>query len=414
MMCKKMSCTLMLVVAMSVSAVAFAAGVPKKVEPVKVINNKADQIKIALSFKTGLGYDSNAFNSPNKTYVDYAAIPTGSNPTVTARARSGFFVPYNAEFEAEKRIDRKLLVVGSTIVDGNYYLGGLGNANEFNLALNGGVEFALANWSATDIQLYAGAIVERHNKMYVDHDTGASKTNSGGIDVSNRYNFSSKGVEAKCKQDFGNFAYTIKGKRLINDYPNPVVVAQMDNTFSSLGVDTELNLREGTKLKLSAEHSTRNYSFSHARKSNGVYSTATTPLLSYTYNDYGVTVRQRMSGELVAYLDYDYSKRIDGYVNYNNYNLQRFGGRVLYEQDQLKGKLSLHHWNRDYPNAFAYDVAGQPGKVYSGNDLKLKAEFALAKTLSLWAEAIHTLQNSSDLRYDYNQNQIMAGVNWDL
>jgi hypothetical protein len=104
---------------------------------------------------------------------------------------------------------------------------------------------------------------------------------------------------------------------------------------------------------------------------------------------------------------------VDGYVNYNDYKAHRYGGRVLYEQGPLKGKLSLHHWQRDYPHAFAFDVAGQAGKVYSGNDLRFKAEYAHTKALSFWAEAIHTMQNSTDLRYDYARNQIMAGVSWE-
>jgi hypothetical protein len=172
-------------------------------------------------------------------------------------------------------------------------------------------------------------------------------------------------------------------------------------------------LKGGTKINLSATHSIRDYSDRHARSANGIYSNAN-PLLKYTHDDLGLSLRDRISQAWLYYVDYDYSQRADGYVNYNDYKSHRIGGRVLYEQGQLKGRVSLHHWKRDYRNAFAYDVTGQPRKNYNGNDLRVKVEFAPTRQLSYWTEAIIETQDSSDKRYAYDRKQLMAGVRWDM
>jgi hypothetical protein len=357
-----------------------------------------------------MGYDSNAHQAPRNAYVDYAVGAT-QNTTVSPQAKSGFFVPYKARVEAEKRHEMDGRLVGSATVDGRFYQGQI-KADEFNLAMRGGSAFDIGKVDSKRTA-YAGAVYEQHRQVYVDHDSGASKTTAGGGDISARYNYTSIGLEGEYKHDMGSIDYAVKGKYLMNDYPDPVVVSQEDNTFVSVGGEIDYLVRASTKLKFSAARSTREYSDRHARNANGVYSSTANPLLKYTYNDLGVTLRNRVSSLWAFYLDYDYSQRIDGYVNYSDYNSHSYGGRLTFEEDLLKGRVSLHHWKRDYPHAFAFDVAGRAGKVYSGNDLKFKAEFVETKQLSFWAEAIITMQNSTDLRYDYDRKQIMAGVSWE-
>ncbi|MBI5006764.1 MAG: hypothetical protein HZB95_06520 [Nitrosomonadales bacterium] len=362
--------------------------------------------------ESGLGYDSNAFQAPRNAYFDYAVGAT-QNTTVVPQAKSGFFVPYKAKVEAGKRHEMNGRLVGSATVDGRFYAGGLGNADEFNLETKGGMTFELGGTAKRDKKAYAGLVLEKHNQVYVDHDSGASKVTAGGSNISNRYNYTSTGVEGEFKDDSGTVDYSIKGQYLTNDYDDPVAVSQMDHDYFRLGGEADLEVKAGTKLKFSAAYSTRDYAERRARQANGVYAAAN-PVLKYTYNDLGVTLRNRMNGEMVVYVDYDYSQRTDNYVNYGDYKAHRIGGRVLYEQGQLSGRVSLHHWKRDYPHAFAYDVAGQPAKNYSGNDLVIKAAYVQTKQLSFWAEAIIETQDSSDKRYAYDRKQLMAGARWDM
>lgn len=456
-MCRKMIFhPALLMIALIVPTMAFAAGTPKKIEPIKVNKPnqakaapikpesaktdpvkteqtktdsveidqakidqakidpvKIDQSKVKWSIETGMGYDSNAFNAPNKTYIDYAAIPTGSNPTVVPIAKSGFFIPYKARVEAEKRHDKNGNLLASASISGRFYSGSLSKADELNFAASGGATFDLHENKNPKRMVYAGAIYEQHQQMYVDNDSGASKTTTGGSDISGRYNYSSIGLEGEYKHEMGRIDYAIKGKYLTNDYSDPIVVSQLDHNYLSIGGDVDYLVREDTKLNFSIARSTRAYSDRHARRADGVYSSTNNPLLKYTYNDIGVTLRNRASSDWLFYLDYDYSQRMDGFVNYNDYKSHRYGGRLMYEHGALKGRVSLHQWKRDYPHAFAYDVAGQPAKTYNGSDLRAKAEFAQTKALSFWAEAVLDVQDSSDLRYAYDRKQLIAGVKWE-
>ncbi|MFZ5523098.1 MAG: hypothetical protein ACOY9D_03305 [Pseudomonadota bacterium] len=397
----------MFVAAMMLSAMASAATAPK-----------AERGDITWSAATGLGYDSNAFQAPSAPYYDYyagklLALPPASTPLVTPQRKSGFFVPYEIKAELAKIRDQGSRLLGSAAADGSFYLGGISNANEYNVRLQGGIEYVMAREEKSEDTLYVGGLFGKHHQVYVDHDSGTSKsTTISGTDISGRYNYVNYGVEAKYKNRTGGFAYGFIGQYMLNEYEDPLVVSQQDHSYYRLGADASITVAPATRLELTYDHSARDYSDKHALDAQGTYSTANNPLLGYAYNSFGATLRNQISPGWLLYLDYDHNTRTDSYVGYNDYKLNRYGARLLYAKGALKTRLAFHHWTRDYPNAFAFDVAGQPAKTYSGNDLKLKAELEQTKNSALWAELIYKAQNTTDLRYDYVRNQIMAGMSW--
>lgn len=364
------------------------------------------------SAETGFGYDSNAYNAPRSAYMDYAVGAT-QNQVVVPQAKSGFFVPYMAKLEAGMRQDRNTRMTGSAVLSGRKYLGGLNSADEYNLDGKGGLTFDLSNAGKLQKEVYVGLILENHKQSYVDHDSGAPKVTAGGSNISNRYNYTSFGFEGELKEELEAFDYSINGQFLQNNYDDPLAVSKLDHAYTALDGKLDYKLKNGTKLKFSVGYSIRDYSARRARDANGV-SAAANPMLKYAYNDFGVSLRDRLSKEWVYYIDYDYSQRTDSFVNYNDYQSHRVGGRVLYEQGPLKGRVSLHYWRRDYQNAFAFDVAGQPRKTYSGTDIRLKAEMAQPGNMSYWAELMLDSQTSSDKRFAYGRNQLMGGVRWDM
>lgn len=372
---------------------------------------ESDQFNLSWQAETGLGYDSNVFRAHDSAYVDYAAIPTGSNPTVVPKMSSGFFVPYKAGVEVTKRHELQGEFVGSTTASGRFYSGGLNKADELKLQAKGGSEFDLGK-NGSKHKAYLGVLYELQRKAYVDHDSGAEKTTSAGADISNRYNFTAVGLEAEYRNKVGRFDYEVSTKYQNRDYDDPIAVSQLDHIYFMLGIDIDYSLSDAFELQFSGAHSTRNYSDRHAHSANGVYSSAN-PLLSYTYGDAGISLKSQQWEDWTYFLDYKRSQRKDGYVNYNDYTQQKAGGRVVYGKGNLKGRAALHFWKRDYPHAYAYDIAGQPAMTYSGSDLKLKAEYAQTRALSYWVEAVIDNQDSSDLRYDFKRKQIMAGVSWE-
>lgn len=369
----------------------------------------AGQSSFSWSAATGLGYDSNAYRAPRAAYTDYApATPVAVVPQV----KSGYFIPYEVAMNAGKN-HQGGRVLGSASMDGSSYLGAdLGNANAYHLGVRGGYEHVLTRKEKLENTFYMGALFEKHKQVYVDHDTGVSKTTTlSGTDISGRYNYTSIGVEAKYKHKLGRIDYGFSGQYVLNDYEDPVVVSQEDHGYYKLGVDASVPITAQTKLELSLDHSARDYSSRHSRDALGTLSNAN-PLLLYTSDALGITLRNRISSGWLLYLDYDHTQRTDGYVGYGDYRENRYGARLIYEQGRLKTRLALHHWGRDYPHGFAFDDAAQGPKTYSGNDLKFKAELEQTKHTALWTELIYKVQNTTDLRYDYVRAQIMAGVSW--
>ncbi|MBI3478814.1 MAG: hypothetical protein HY016_00405 [Nitrosomonadales bacterium] len=365
-------------------------------------------------FSAGLGYDGNAYRAQRAPFVDYAARPIGLNPTIVPQKQSGFFVPYKMKVAAEKEHGQDIRWLGSAAADGSFYpRDSLSNANQYNVRLLGGSEFIMGRKEKLEDTLYVGALLRKHRQVYVDHASGANKTTSTGADISNRYNYFAIGGEAKYKHKTGEINYGLDGKYVAYDYEDPIAVSQLDNTYYSVGGNVHVPVAAKAKLNVFLRHAARNYSFRHALDAQGVYSSINNPLRLYTYNKFGLKLRNRLSSEWVLYLDADQSRRADAFVGYGDYTENKYGIRLLYEQGNFKSRVSVHHWGRDYPNGFAFDVAGQGPKTYSGNILKFKAELERGKNSSLWSEFDYKAQNTTDLRYDYARSQIIAGMSWE-
>lgn len=393
------------IIAMTLPAMAAAATV-----------SNADSGNIKWSASTGLGYDSNAFQAPRAPYIDYYAgklNPVYLTQPMVPQRKSGIFIPYEIKAELAKSRGQDSRLIGSVAANGSYYLGGLSNANEYNVRLHGGTEYVIAREGKAENTLYVGPLLGIHRQVYVDHDSGSSKTTTvSGTDISGRYNYMNYGVEARYKHKIGGIAYGFNGQYVLNDYEAVAAVAQLDHSYYSLGADASVPVTDQTKLELSYDHSARDYSNKHALDALGNYSSANNPLLSYSYNSFGATLRNQISPGWLLYLDYDHNTRADGFVGYDDYKENRYGARLLYSQGSLKTRLAFHHWGRDYPNGFAFDVPAQGAKTYSGNVLKFKAELEQTKNAAYWAELVYKSQSTTDLRYDYVRTQIMAGMNW--
>ncbi|MFZ2542128.1 MAG: hypothetical protein WAW75_10220 [Gallionella sp.] len=363
----------------------------------------AEQSTFNWTAMTGLGYDNNVFRAPRAAYTD---LSLGVPAVVIPQRKSGVFVPYEIKVDATKNRDYDSRLIGSAALDGSFYLGnGLASANQYGLTGSGGYEYVLARNEKSADTLYIGALVGTHKREYVDHDTGLGKT------AFNRYNFLRFGVEAAYKSRAGILDYGLSGEYLLNDYEAPVTGSELDNSYLKLGAEVDVPISPMSKLNVAFNHSIRDYSNLRSRDNTGLSSVAN-PLLVYTYNDISFTLHNRISPDWLLYLDYDHTNRTDGTVGYNDYAKNRYGARALYGQGRIKARLSLHHWTRDYPSAFAFDVAAGGRKTYSGNDLKIKAEYEQTKNSALWTELLYKSQNTTDLRYDYVSSQFMAGMSW--
>lgn len=367
---------------------------------------------VSLEAKIGLGYDSNVYEAPNAAYVDYAAI--GGPQNVTPVRHSGLFIPIGfkaaysgelqpaARFLASYRFDRK-----------DYLKSENDNAGEWTHKLKAGMEFIFGKKGRREDTLSFGPFLTMHKETYYDHDTGSDKLTTAGEDVEERYSYDGMGVEAVYRSRTTAMQFGLHAEYESRDYDDPVAVSQYDNTRTIVGGEVEIPIARPIELELGYEWSAVDYDDRHARNALGQLF-ASAPLLRYTYNRYGVSLRGRMSKDAVVYLDYDRTDRTDEHVGYNDYEKDEYGIRIIYTGIQdTKLRIKLSSWKRDYPNAFAFDKAGQPQKKYDGIDALVKGEYKLTKAWVVWAEYKSEKQNSTDLRYDYDKYQTLVGVSWE-
>lgn len=78
--------------------------------------------------------------------------------------------------------------------------------------LSGGSEYVLAGKEKSLRTLYVGALLEGHEKVYVDHESGSGKTTTmTGTGIAGRSSYKSIGVEAKYRHRIGDIDYGLNG-----------------------------------------------------------------------------------------------------------------------------------------------------------------------------------------------------------
>ncbi len=398
-----------LILALSLSFAAASSMAAEAAASPKAREEKQAEGASGLSFsaEAGLGYDSNVYKTPGGPYVDFAQ--TG-NPTVNPTKKTGIFAPLEVNAGYLHPLWRTVNLITEYKFDGNFYFdSALENADEYDHSLSLGPEFALSKKGPAGGTLYTGVFAGYHKQIYYDRDDGASKV-SGTTDISDRYTYSNRGVEFAYKNELYALEYDVYGSFESRDYEDPAAVSQYDHDYSVLGAALHYKIAQPTKLTVGYGYSSRDYDERPSRDLNGSALTSN-PRLEYTYHTFDVTLRQRITGDLVGYADYTRETRKDEFAGYNDYTLGRYKVRAIYTPtESLRLRLAASYWERDYKRAFAFDNPVSGEKKYDGISLDAKAEYSQSEHLRLWAEVNYDDQNTTDKRYEYDRYQAMAGV----
>jgi hypothetical protein len=354
----------------------------------------------------GIGYDSNAYLAPSKSYDDYSS---GVLVPVDPVIHSGFFIPLSVKAKYSTNLNAKNRFLTAFKLNADIYPEtDTDKADEYSGTLKAGMELVLGKKEWREDTLYVGPFIGFHRETYVNRDDGVE--GAGG----DRYDYTSIGLEAKYEKRNASLPYRIHAEIEDRNYPDPVGTVQQDHTYYELGADVDVPLDKRSKANLSYAYYVKDYTDRHARELNTTFSTTT---LVYQYHDFGITLRSKLAYWLVVYLDYDYIIRNDDYVGYHDYTKNEYRIRIITREGKgTKVQAWFTYWDRDYPNAYAYDniVVVQIPKEYDGIEALVKGDFALDKHWGLWAEYKYWNQNSTDLRYDYDRYQVMAGVKWEM
>ncbi|MGD8939205.1 MAG: hypothetical protein PVJ72_07490 [Gammaproteobacteria bacterium] len=415
------------VVVLVLSSYAHAASVGKSENSDK----GALKTGLQLDVTVGLGYDSNIYRAPSDAYINYADpcnINTEPNCVVGVNDKtykhiepsiqSGTLIPAELNLDFIKGISDQNYLVTSYKFDGELYTdSAYDNANNYAHKIRLGDEYVFDNVGRKTHSIYVGGLLEHKKRLYLDRDTGEEQTSSGGLDVSNRYTYDAIGVEAEYKNRISEIQYNIDLKFSERDYEDPVAVSQYDHTYFLLGGDVKYQIAKPTKLTLGYKYYTYDYDERPSRNEDGRLTTnrQPNPPREYEYNKFDITLRHRINNAWLTYLDYERKTRTDKYVGYDNYTKDLFKVRVHYEINKNnKIKLSYAYWERDYPNAFAFDNREVGiAKQYDGTDLNVSATTKLDKNKAIVVDFEYVDENTTDLRYDYDRYRAFVSFQWE-
>lgn len=385
----------------------FASSQASAAAPADKDASRSDNKKSGLSVavEAGLGYDSNVFLTPDNQYVNPV---TGR--TVTTDKQAGFFIPLGIDAKYLRPLGNSARLLSDFSFDGHIYEPDVDNANLYDVKFSLGPEFSISK----DSSLYAGMILGYHKEIYYDRDDGQNEVSSvSATDISDRYTYSNAGVELSYRHELGKVGYEVFGSIEKRDYEDPIVVSQYDHDYLKFGGSVDYDLAASTKVSAGYRYSIRDYNDRQARDLNG--NLVANQQLEYTYHTIDLVLKQRVNKSLVVYVDYSRQERKDEFLGYNDYSQNRYKVWGTYKAtDDLKVKMAVSYWDREYDRAFAFDDSLGGKKDYSGVTFDAGAEYGYSKSVAFWADLNYDSQDTTDKRYDYDRTQLSAGVKYEF
>lgn len=365
------------------------------------------KIETDIDVEVGQGFDSNIYRSPSDSYMDNSlTTPLMISPVV----ESGFYNPVTLKGEGDYVVTSESRIYLGYNFDAVRYLNDkYDNANQYENTISVGGRYYLNPGSRFEY-LDVGLEMSNQKRLYLDRDSGTNKASSAGVDVSDRYSYSSKGVILKFKQEKGRLDYSFGGKLIDRDYVDAIYISQMDHRFTELSAGLAYKLN--SKYSIYSDYSRQNYQYDE-RPSRDVQGTlsAANPALEYQIQSLDLGIKHRMNKKIKIATEYTYSTRDDLYVGYHDYVKHRVKVKFRYAYNKkIDFRGSAMIWNRDYPNAYAFDEPGQKQKTYDGTQLALSGSTELGQFTNLSLEMKYVDENSTDLRYDYERYQIVSTI----
>ena len=351
------------------------------------------------------GYDSNVYQAPGEPYTDYFA---DFYPEVNPQARSGQFLDLALDLRYQRPMGENDGLEARYDFNGRKHLAEELSAADVN---SHKLQLGWSHMGGRDSQTDLGLYLKKRQQAYVDHDLGGVKLIDG-TDVSNRYNYLGRGLVAKYGTSAGEMDWKVSAELETRDYEDPVVVSQYDQSRRGVQGDVRWKLSAPLSLRVNLGVARVDYDDRPAKNEKGE-AFSSHPRLSYTYQELGGTLRNRFSNGLIGYMDLTRTNRMDDYVHYNDYTEDQAKLRIrLKGGKDLRIRLVLQVWRRDYPNAYAFDNPYKGPLEYTGTKVGAKGNWELNRQFELMSQVDYTDQNSTDLRYQYQQFQVMAGVGY--
>lgn len=366
-------------------------------------------IESSLAGRVGLGYDSNAFLAPRRSYFDPFAAALA-----TPQRRSGIYFPLTLDGELAGGA-RRLQWVSSLNFQGDHYLAGeLKNADTYRTDLTTGARYLLRQEGKTQDWIRFGPTLSFNREVYVDRDSGQERTTTTTAEsLGDRNRYLRYGAEAELRLRTTPVRFTLRGRTSRYDYEEVPRLSSLDHRYSRLDLTAEYNLLPATTVGLDGSYYLRRFEDRPPRDLQGNL-VAAAPDRDYRFYGAGLNLEQRVNRNWKLILEYDLLQREDDFVGYHDYTYRRYQLRSRHRSAPGELDLRLARWKRDYPRAFAFDDPAFARLSYRAWEGEAEARRPLGGRWSLWGRYEFLRQQATDPRYTYDRHQFAVGLQAEL
>jgi len=357
----------------------------------------------------GFGSDDNVYRTPGDAYIDYRdpAQPVLVDPV----EQSGSFVPVRLgaiyqvnSFEHESFFARYRGF-------GRFYSGEeLRNADEYIQELAVGTEYRKTR-EKRDNRVYSAFTIAQRAETFYDPDDGASFIVDD-VDVGSRYNYLRYGPEISTRQAWNRFAFELRGKAQLWNYEDTEAVPEYDHEFFQVGASLQYRFTQTSMIRLLAEGSMRNFSDRPSFSLDG-RQLVTNPSVEYTYVDFGILARQRLTAGLWFGVKYLFTDRRDQYVGYYDYTRDGFGAEIHFEfGDNFTLDVEGLYRIYNFANAYAFHNPAIDRKTMETASGRIGIRYDMPWNLRLAGDFNYQEVASNDARIAYQRSMFMLSLEW--
>jgi len=361
--------------------------------------------------RIGFGTDSNAFRSPDQSYIDF---DDPALPVITPEVKSGAFMPVSLSAKYRVNAYTHEGFFGAYRLAGRYYQDKeLENANEYIHELSFGSEYRRRDEEANrEREVFSAFTVARHDEIYYDPDDGGARAVNG-VDISDRMNYVRYGPELMFRQSHEHLSVGFVAKGQLWNYDTVEPVPEYDHEYFLFGVNVQYQFSRASLLRLTIDKFSRRFGDRPSFELDGTQ-IAGAPTVRYDYIDVSLLARQRVFRSLWFGVEYQRRNREDRYLGYNDYTRDSYGGQINWHATERFNIVASGYYRLyDYSNAFAFNNPVVGRKTLETLNANLIATFEMTHSLYLVFEANFLERVSNDTRISYDRNQFVLGVRWE-
>ncbi len=368
---------------------------------------------VRFSFDTGYGTDSNVYRAPGSAYVD----PTQAGaPLVVPEVQSGTFVPLDADLELRWSPYEQGYFAIRYEFDGRVYTKSeLSNANAFRNRVSAGGR--IYEEKPNGYRYFSSFFdITHYDENYYDRTDGGEVL-IGTTDLTDRFQHTVFGPRIYYHRERGRLGYGIAARAFIakynSDFDDNLSYLDLTHEQYEAGAHVSWDLFRHTAVRVSYDRYRRDYTERLAKDATGVLRTSN-GTLSYDYHLASLGVTQQLGRHFDLALSYQYTIRRDTFEGYDDYDRHSGTAALDFASRRLRANAGVIYRTYAFPNAFAFDLPGEPEKTLDTVYAFFEADYRIRQRYHIVLAGQFDIVDASDPRSAYDRNQLSVGLRWRL